>query len=284
MEESRQELVQIKSAQRGWLSRRKWPTRLQQLNPYCLHQWQIQTDKTWQRWRSHHQEDETSDSGVPAKTGLQSVPWSRGTWEKWEGTMWRSNLWCNWIIINSSQEIGGLDSMCQQDAWRAPSGSEGQCYNTHKRQGVWCQWQPMAGNQETRSTPNVCGKVSFIGKRGRPCIQVPVAFLCIRAQWPTEPGWHKLIHMLNCLKRAQEGWVDFVSAGFIMTKWYADAAFAVHPGMKSHNRNTMSLGEGAINFLVRKRKLDARSSVEAKLEACDADGWRAQWRGATTIL
>ena len=51
--------------------------------------------------------------------------------------------------------------------------------------------------------------------------------------------------------------------------WSIDAAFAVHPDMKSHSGMTMSMGKGAITSLSRKQKLNTRSSTEAELVAVD---------------
>ena len=52
-------------------------------------------------------------------------------------------------------------------------------------------------------------------------------------------------------------------------KWFVDAAFAVHPDMKSHTGITMTMGKGAIISSSRKQKLNTRSSTEAELIASD---------------
>lgn len=49
----------------------------------------------------------------------------------------------------------------------------------------------------------------------------------------------------------------------------ADAAFAVHHNMKSHTRATMTLGNGTIQAISSKQKLNTKSSTEAKLVAAD---------------
>ena len=112
-------------------------------------------------------------------------------------------------------------------------------------------------------------KALFIAKRGRPDIQVPVAFLCTRVQKPTEQDWYKLIRMMKFLKRTKADVLTLSAQDLSVTKWYADAAFAVHPDMKSHTGYTMSMGEGAIILSSRKQKLNTRSSTEAELVACD---------------
>ena len=54
-----------------------------------------------------------------------------------------------------------------------------------------------------------------------------------------------------------------------VVKWCADAAFAVHPCMKSHTGVTMSMGKGAVMSSSWKQKLNTRSSTEAELVASD---------------
>ena len=52
-------------------------------------------------------------------------------------------------------------------------------------------------------------------------------------------------------------------------KWYVDAAFAIHADYKSHTGATMTFGEGAVQSISRKQKLNTRSSTEAELVAAD---------------
>ena len=48
-------------------------------------------------------------------------------------------------------------------------------------------------------------------------------------------------------------------------KWYVDAAFAVHPDFKSHSGGIMTFGNGALQSISRKQKLNTRSSTEAEI-------------------
>ena len=52
-------------------------------------------------------------------------------------------------------------------------------------------------------------------------------------------------------------------------KWWIDAAFAVHPDMRSHTGAVMTMGEGAIQSISKKQKVNTRSSTEAELVAAD---------------
>jgi hypothetical protein len=50
-----------------------------------------------------------------------------------------------------------------------------------------------------------------------------------------------------------------------IVKWWVDASFAVHPDMKSHTGDIMSLGKGAIYGTSTRQKMSTKSSTEAKL-------------------
>ena len=52
-------------------------------------------------------------------------------------------------------------------------------------------------------------------------------------------------------------------------KWYVDAAFAVHPDFKSHTGGAMTFGQGAVQNISRKQKLNTKSSTDAELVAAD---------------
>jgi hypothetical protein len=54
-----------------------------------------------------------------------------------------------------------------------------------------------------------------------------------------------------------------------VVKWHVDASFAVHPDFKSHTGGVMTFGEGAIQSISRKQKLNTRSSTEAELVGAD---------------
>ena len=42
-------------------------------------------------------------------------------------------------------------------------------------------------------------------------------------------------------------------------RWWIDAAFAVHPDMRSHTGAIMSMGNGAIQSISKKQKVNTRS-------------------------
>ena len=51
--------------------------------------------------------------------------------------------------------------------------------------------------------------------------------------------------------------------------WYVDAAFAVHPDMKSHTGIVFTLGKGSIISGSTKQKVNSRSTTEDEMNAVD---------------
>ena len=52
-------------------------------------------------------------------------------------------------------------------------------------------------------------------------------------------------------------------------KRWVDAAFVVHPDMKSHTGAVMTMGSGAVQSISKKQKVNTRSLTEAELVATD---------------
>ena len=109
----------------------------------------------------------------------------------------------------------------------------------------------------------------FLSKRARPDVQPTVAFLCTRVQEPTETDWSKLVRMMKYLNATKKKVLTLSADKLSIVKWYVDAAFAVHPDYKSHTGATMTWGNGAVQSMSRKQKLNTRSSTEAELVAVD---------------
>src|SRR5210317_880030 len=52
-------------------------------------------------------------------------------------------------------------------------------------------------------------------------------------------------------------------------KWYVDASYEIHPGMRGHTGGYMTMGEGGIINKSHKQKLNAKSSTETELISSD---------------
>jgi hypothetical protein len=134
-------------------------------------------------------------------------------------------------------------------------------------------------NNKKEEFHTMVAKALFLCKRARPDLQPTVPFLCTRVNFSDEDDWKKLKRMLKYLQSTIE--LELIlEAGKgdgLTVCWYADAAFAVHPDMKSHTGAIMTLGKGAVNTISTKQKLNTRSSTEAELVAADAIAPQAIW-------
>ena len=109
----------------------------------------------------------------------------------------------------------------------------------------------------------------FLAKRARPDIQTTIAYLCTRVKEPDEGDWEKLIRLLRYLNGTEEAKLILSAENLSVIKWYVDAAFAVHTDFKSHTGAVMTFGQGAIQTLSRKQKLNTKSSTDAELVGAD---------------
>jgi hypothetical protein len=109
----------------------------------------------------------------------------------------------------------------------------------------------------------------FLCKRGRPDIAPAIAFLSTRVQHPTTEDWSKLKRMVKYLMQTSNDKLTLQSDHSRVMQWHVDAAFAVHPDLKSHTGGMLSMGKGAITAISRKQNLNTRSSTEAELVAAD---------------
>jgi hypothetical protein len=60
-------------------------------------------------------------------------------------------------------------------------------------------------------------------------------------------------------------------------KWYIDVSFAVHPDFKSHTGGVMTYGEGAVQTISSKQKINTRSTCESELVGTDDGATKILW-------
>jgi hypothetical protein len=73
----------------------------------------------------------------------------------------------------------------------------------------------------------------------------------------------------NCLKSTRDDVLALSCDDTHNVIWHIDAAFGAHSDLKSHTGATMSLGEGALQSISPKQKVNTRSSTEAGLISID---------------
>ena len=129
---------------------------------------------------------------------------------------------------------------------------------------------PKLEKKKAEAFHSMVAKGLFISKRGRPDILLVIAFLSTRVQQPTVEDWSKLHRMMQWLKATRDDILTIAMTHPEIIKWYIDAAFAVHPDMRSHTGAYMTMGEGAAQSMSAKQKMNTRSSTEAELAGVDA--------------
>ena len=108
-------------------------------------------------------------------------------------------------------------------------------------------------------------KLLYLSKRGRTDIQLAIAFLTTRVSCCTEQDWTKLKRVFLYLKGTQDLFLTIGADSLQKLTTWVDAAYAVHPDMKSHTGGFVSLGTGAIMCKSTKQKLNTKSSTEAEV-------------------
>ena len=112
---------------------------------------------------------------------------------------------------------------------------------------------------------SIVSKLLWVMKRGRPDIETTIAFLCTRVAVSTEQDWKKLRRLLQFLNQTIDD-VRVIAADDLSALFtWIDAAYAVHPNMRSHTGGTMSMGLGVIHCKSSKQKLNTKSSTEAEV-------------------
>ena len=128
---------------------------------------------------------------------------------------------------------------------------------------------PQLAKDKAEEFHTFVAKGLFVCKRARQDIQPAIAFLSTRVKGPTQNDWSKLIKMMGFLKTTQKDvlTLDADSTGTII--WYLDASFAVHHDFRSHTGAVMTMGNGCVQSVSTKQKINTRSSTEAELVSTD---------------
>jgi hypothetical protein len=134
--------------------------------------------------------------------------------------------------------------------------------------GLFNEGQEKKLNEERADVYHtMVAKALFLCKSARPDIQPTIAVLCTQVKGPNEAGWAKIVRLMKYLNGTRELKLTLSADNLHCIKWYVDASFAVHPDCKSHTGATMSYGDGdgAVQSISRKQKLNTKSSTESEL-------------------
>ena len=112
---------------------------------------------------------------------------------------------------------------------------------------------------------SVVAKLLYIMKRTRPDLEPTVAFLSTRVSCSTVDDWNKLKRLLQFIKGTINDKRIIGANGLNDLLTWVDAAYAVHPNMRSHTGGCMSFGLGTLHARSTKQKLNTKSSTEAEI-------------------
>ena len=96
-------------------------------------------------------------------------------------------------------------------------------------------------------------------------MELVTTYLTTRVSNPTEDDWRKLTRALTFLKHTKDDLRVIGCDNLESVYTWIDAAYAVHPNMRSQTGGTISMGWGSIHSKSSKQKLNTKSSTESEL-------------------
>ena len=112
-------------------------------------------------------------------------------------------------------------------------------------------------------------KCLYFAKRARPDAMTAMSFLTKRVKKPDREDWEKQ-HLVKYLESTKNLPLILSADNSDNIYTYADAAFAVHPDMKSHNGVGLTLGRGFAISISSGQRLNTGSSTTAEI-VCVSD-------------
>ena len=112
---------------------------------------------------------------------------------------------------------------------------------------------------------SITAKLLYLEKRARPDLETVVSFLCTRVTKCNVQDWKKLRRAVAFLKCTKDDTRKIGAKNLKDLFTFVDAAYAVHPNMRSHTGGAISMGRGILHGKSSKQKLNVKSSTEAEL-------------------
>jgi hypothetical protein len=112
---------------------------------------------------------------------------------------------------------------------------------------------------------HVVAKLLYVSIRARMDLLLPVTFLCTRVSKATIEDQNKLKRVLQYVKGTLHLKYTLGADDLRKFRSWVDAAYAVHPDMRSHTGGALSFGLGAAACKSAKQKINTKSSTESEL-------------------
>ena len=112
---------------------------------------------------------------------------------------------------------------------------------------------------------SVVAKLLWVAKGGRINIEPAISFLCTRVTKITKEDREKLRLLFKYLKHTINNKRIMGEDSLSQLCTWVDAAYGVHPDLKSHTGGCMSFGYGMVHCNYCKQKLNTKSSTEEEV-------------------
>jgi hypothetical protein len=124
---------------------------------------------------------------------------------------------------------------------------------------------PTLNESQSEKFHSCVAKLLYLAKRARPDILTSISFLTTRVTCSTEEDWKKLMRVCRYLNGTKHLKLVLSCDDRIKVVSHIDSSYGIHPDMKGHTGNTISLGRGSVVNGSTKQKLVAKSSSESEL-------------------
>ena len=123
--------------------------------------------------------------------------------------------------------------------------------------------------EQARAFHHESAQLLFLSARARRDIQPATAFLTTRVRCPDKDDWGKGKRVLGYLKGTLHMPLILSANSLTLSRWWVDAAYAVHDDCRGDTGAGMSLGQGMVMSYSWKQKINTKSSTEAELVGVD---------------
>ncbi len=118
--------------------------------------------------------------------------------------------------------------------------------------------------EQARAFHHAAAQLLFLSARARRDVQPATAFLTTRVRCPDEEDWGKVKRLLGYLKGLHMPLI-LSADSLTLSRWWVDAAYAVHHDCRGHTGAGMSFGQGMAMSYSWKHKINTKSSTEAEI-------------------
>jgi hypothetical protein len=135
----------------------------------------------------------------------------------------------------------------------------------------------LLNEEQARVFHHAVAQLLFASARSRKAIQMAISFLTTRVKQPDEDDWGKLKRLLKYVRGTVYMPLILKADSLNIIKWWVDASYVTHGDCRGHTGVTMSLGRGSVIGMLKKQKLNIKSSTECELVGVDDASPQMLW-------